>query len=590
MKQKSKSGSILKSGRFINDTILNYFLFTLFAIFLLLFTSSKLTLEDDYFWHFATGRYIVQNGQIPSVDVFSFSTKGQPWIVTEWLWDVLSYTVLAHAGYGGVSLLTTIVFFIISIVFVRTLRKFKISYSLIFLFLLLLLFGAFERITPRPHLISFLFLILLLSALIRYKYFERKGKAVYYLPLMFLFWANMHMGCVIGIFIFGLFIVTEAIAYSKPPKFPDKERTPLSKKELATITVVFGVSIITMLVNPHGIMTYLYAASSQVNMKMLQQAVREWISPFDPETIGQFQTVIYIIVLILGLSVLYYSYKKKDIFAAVLYTIFAYNSTRAIRFTVDYLIVISLYLVISVAYLIGRFKNVKVKNYILTGPAVKLFLSLILLFFIYTIPNDTLYHSYLQYARFFGFGIDKSYYPEAMFQFIKDNKIDQLGERPLWNFPGKTDFFDSRDLNDNIMNDYQTIYSKLPGYEKKIQDYNFDFAICVVPDILPEPQLMGLNVISYFCTHTNEWKLVFWNDRSLLFVRNEPKFADVISKHEYKYISPYNYYYRRSIIDNAIKNDRSEVITELNRKHFEDPNCIFLNIITRGIVNQLKGL
>jgi hypothetical protein len=65
------------------------------------------------------------------------------------------------------------------------------------------------------------------------------------------------------------------------------------------------------------------------------------------------------------------------------------------------------------------------------------------------------------YARFAGIGLDSNYYPVAMFNFIKDNNIQDIGERPfntfecggffLWNFPGKKDFFDSRDLNDSIL-------------------------------------------------------------------------------------------------------------------------------------------
>jgi len=80
------------------------------------------------------------------------------------------------------------------------------------------------------------------------------------------------------------------------------------------------------------------------------------------------------------------------------------------------------------------------------------------------IPDNKLYHSYLEYARVAGIGIDSNYYPAKMFSFIRDNNIQEIGERPfntfecggyfLWNFPGKKNFFDSRDLNDFIMNEY----------------------------------------------------------------------------------------------------------------------------------------
>jgi hypothetical protein len=34
----------------------------------------------DVWWHLASGRWIVENGAIPKVDVFSFAIEGSPWI------------------------------------------------------------------------------------------------------------------------------------------------------------------------------------------------------------------------------------------------------------------------------------------------------------------------------------------------------------------------------------------------------------------------------------------------------------------------------------------------------------------------------
>jgi hypothetical protein len=91
----------------------NYILLSIFAIFLIFFTTNKLTNEDDYFWHLATGRFIAETGSIPSTDVFSFSTEGQHWLVTEWGWDVLTYYVFSVFSYVGLSGLTTLIFLLL---------------------------------------------------------------------------------------------------------------------------------------------------------------------------------------------------------------------------------------------------------------------------------------------------------------------------------------------------------------------------------------------------------------------------------------------------------------------------------------------
>src|SRR5271165_1786270 len=36
--------------------------------------------DPDLGWQLATGRWIIQHHQIPSVDVFSYTASGQPWI------------------------------------------------------------------------------------------------------------------------------------------------------------------------------------------------------------------------------------------------------------------------------------------------------------------------------------------------------------------------------------------------------------------------------------------------------------------------------------------------------------------------------
>ncbi len=67
--------------------------------------------------------------------------------------------------------------------------------------------------------------------------------------------------------------------------------------------------------------------------------------------------MIYKIFLFGGILILYYAYKKKDLFSALVYIGFAIYSVRAVRFTVDYLIVITVFLVISVAFIITNSKS-----------------------------------------------------------------------------------------------------------------------------------------------------------------------------------------------------------------------------------------
>src|SRR3972149_3481173 len=187
MKKKQENKKII----FKEKKIYDYILIVIFTLFLILFTTSKLTNEDDYFWHMATGRYIMQTGEIPSTDVFSFPTAGERWFATEWGWGVLTYNIFNSFGYTGLSVLNTLIYLTLFGILIYMSRKFRVSCSIIILFLTVLSFGIFERLTPRPHSITYLFYVLLICALVNFKYFNREKKHyLYLLPLMFLIWAT----------------------------------------------------------------------------------------------------------------------------------------------------------------------------------------------------------------------------------------------------------------------------------------------------------------------------------------------------------------------------------------------------------------
>ena len=121
---------------------------------------------------------------------------------------------------------------------------------------------------------------------------------------------------------------------------------------------------------------------------------------------------------------------------------------------------------------------------------------------------------------------------------MKENNVTDIGTHVfnhfgtggyfIWSFPGKQNFIDSRNLNDSLFFEYYDILNKRPGFEKKLVDYGIDYAIYLAPDLVRQPNEMETSIISYFCT-SPDWKLIFWDDKSFLWVKNEPKFQDLIN-------------------------------------------------------------
>ena len=70
-----------------------YFIYAMLASLLVLvfFASSyKISGDDDFFWHLATGRFVVENKYVPDKDIFGYTSANDEWIPFEWGWDVLT--------------------------------------------------------------------------------------------------------------------------------------------------------------------------------------------------------------------------------------------------------------------------------------------------------------------------------------------------------------------------------------------------------------------------------------------------------------------------------------------------------------------
>lgn len=61
--------------------------------------------DNSFLTHIATGRIILDTGSVPSVDPYTFTAGGDPWVVQSWLVSVVLATTEALGGIGAVRLL-----------------------------------------------------------------------------------------------------------------------------------------------------------------------------------------------------------------------------------------------------------------------------------------------------------------------------------------------------------------------------------------------------------------------------------------------------------------------------------------------------
>lgn len=557
----------------------------MFLVFLLcVFSVSTHKLEDDdVFWHLSTGKFITENGFIPDKDVFGLATQDAEWIPFEWGSDLLFYNLHKIIGLNGIFIFTSILFCILFLILFRLLQKLKVNTVITVILFFFLLIAFFDRLSPRPHLFTYLSLAVIMYLLFTYKYVNREKyfKRLYYLPVLFLFWGNLHLGVVTGLLFFFLFVISEAVTFYYPQKFGNKEIGVISKLHLKRLLMIFIASAAVLLINPHGVRTYTYAYNHS-KMKMLEQ-IAEWLSPFNGQIESTFVLTIYKVLLFAGIIVLLYSYKKRDLTFFLVCSVFAIYSLQAIRFIVDYEIVIIPLLAVSLNYYLFNRQSSKLTlnlNKIFNGNVIKISLIAVLLYLSIQFQSDNFYIT-LQYNREAGPGVSNRYFPLGLYRFMKDNGINgtvynnfDTGGYYKWLFPDQKIFIDSRNINDEIFNEYYSILKMQPGFQGKLEKYGFDLVIFFEPKLSRYPNIMKQQVTE-FLLNNKDWALIYWDDLSMLLAKRVQRNEELISKYGYKVFNPYNAVFKQKQFETDVLSYPIAMENEMKRKSAEEPQGYF---------------
>jgi len=166
---------------------------------LLLVTGNRLLADTDTLWQITVGQWILDHHAVPETDVYSFTMRGQPWISTQWLAQVLYAKAYALAGWRGPVVLAATAIALTFALFVRFLgRHLRESTTLLFATAALLL--TLPHLLARPHVLAFPLLVLWIGGLIDAA--DRREAPPLALTVLLALWANLHGG-----FVFGLFFI-----------------------------------------------------------------------------------------------------------------------------------------------------------------------------------------------------------------------------------------------------------------------------------------------------------------------------------------------------------------------------------------------
>ena len=184
---------------------------------LLLLAGNRLLLDPDTQWQITVGQWILDHGAVPETDVYSFTMRGQPWMSTQWLAQVLYAKSFAWFGWSGPVVLAAGASAATFALLARFLSQ-RLSNSATLVFVSVALALASPHILARPHVLAFPVMVAWVEGLIAAAD-KHRAPSFWLLPLMVL-WANLHGGFVFGLVMIApiaLDAVVNAEAHSRRP-------------------------------------------------------------------------------------------------------------------------------------------------------------------------------------------------------------------------------------------------------------------------------------------------------------------------------------------------------------------------------------
>ena len=273
------------------------------VLFILVFLSAlsvgpkMLNIDGDLPRHLLMGKLVMETGNPPATEVFSYVYENRPYTPQEWLAGVMYYSVYAVLGLNGVVLLAGILiatsFTVLYVDAVSNNANRAKTFSLIILGTLV---SSIHWVT-RPHLFTMLFLAIWL--ILSDRLYRNRPVNLWIFPLLMVLWANIH-----GEFIAGFLVLLAYLAGWMFQYLLARSGTSMEiGKKFGIVTLA---SLAACFISPAGFRTWDIVFGYVTNRYLLSRIVETRPPNFT-------QPEYWPLLLLLGISI-YLSITKKDRF------------------------------------------------------------------------------------------------------------------------------------------------------------------------------------------------------------------------------------------------------------------------------------
>jgi hypothetical protein len=461
--------------------------------------------DSDMWWHLTAGKYILQNHRLPVPDPFSFTTNmGTPAyggelttrhfnLTHEWGMEVIYYLVQSTAGFGGLVLFRTL---LLSVFCGMTgwlaARRSGSFYRGVAAAIIASLI-AYQYASDRAYLATFVLVTLTVAVLETRRY-------LWLLPPVFLIWANCHGGYIMGWAIVG--------AYSAEALYLHVRGKPLADER--KIWIVSVLSVLVTYWNPNAWNTL--QVMRHYRDSPLQISIYEWNYPawWPLDRFG--------ILMLASIAVLVWARKRVRAADWLLFAALGGAAAMALRNVI----------------FIGFIGPIMLATYL---PAWK---RRVPVFLEYAAGAALLYPIIVAFTSGAAFQLRASQwrYPGGAADFLIAHGVTghifntyEQGGYLMWRlWPKIQVFIDGRALNESVYYDYTHInynadYQGGKTREQLLEQYGVKAIVMNGFDFGGDIQLLAAALAD---PSQKEWKLVFRDQKELVYMREPPPGVPVL--------------------------------------------------------------
>ncbi len=489
--------------------------------------SAQQTAGSDVWWHLRLGQQVAESGELGGGDTFSHTFAGQPQRNTEWLGDLLLYGGYKAAGFDGLYALmvaavgATAVLLLLAMFWSRRTRDPLVWACAAALAVVLTLLALRWRLgLPRPFLFTFAFMGGFL-ALLNHHQRTRNPKSLYWLLPLQLLWANMSGAAFFGLILYGAHVIG-----------------PVLRRERAPRLIGLGLALALLVAaNPDGFDTYR-------NLWLSQTADGQWllmIAEFTPLTavlgagIERLAPFLLLAALAFGAIFGLGGWREPErLLPLLLFSYLAYSHNRAVGFCA-----------IVAAEPAFRLLERLLSSLAARGKNARLAMALLTL----AVIGGSAWWVVESTGPAFGKtrpAIQREHVDGAIAFLsragITGNMINDydIGAYLIWHAPERRVFIDGRAgvlYPASFLAEYEELLKEPAAWDLGVERWGLTHAVFRYD----ARELQKPDTQFSFPKHLDanpKWAPVFWDDRSVVYVRRDTVDSAFLNQYEYRLVKP----------------------------------------------------